>query len=465
MNDHQHLLFNPIRGYHKKQLKLRRVRFNNDPTPIPVTNAYELRILSQNVQGFKNASKIDQAIALMEDHRIDIFLAQETWLAGDFTRIINGHLFIHHGINESSSHRGEREVAIILSPTTTIAYKNARNIPPFTSSTNQSIIASSRAIAIQLTFKGALYNNKRAFRRNRIKHITKKIIVASLYYPYKPSEHKEFLDFAQDFFNSFNRRAIIIIGQDSNAEVGIAKQGDIGLGIYGHSNINGKGIGLRDMIQVMGWFITNTMFQHNIYTTWKNFNAEINSDHQIDHIISNQHGLKQITDCKVSSLGVPSDHSGLVTSLIIKETHQPKRLIRKIIKWDLLTQDSYKHQFNEAISHHLPPEGNINMDDFCSALTSAGKEILSREETNDIGWFETSRKELLPLINERNEILFAARSSENSITLKQKCIDARNNVKDAVKAAKSKWKTMLANRMRNINTTPKDAWEAITTLK
>ena len=82
----------------------------------------------------------------------------------------------------------------------------------------------------------------------------------------------------------------------------------------------------------------------------------------------------------------------------------------------------------------------------------------------DPGQVEFSRSELIPVIDERNRVLFKARLS-NDPTLKQKCIDARNNVKDAIKCAKSRWIVSLADRINNMNRTPKDAWKAIGILK
>ena len=120
--------------------------------------------------------------------------------------------FIHHGLNESRSSRGERGVAIILLPTAVKACNAAGNHPPSISSSNHNIVTSGRAIAITLNFKGALINTKRALRKNKTKHINTKAIVSSLYYPYKQNEHDEFIEFAQDFVSSFDRRHINIVG-------------------------------------------------------------------------------------------------------------------------------------------------------------------------------------------------------------------------------------------------------------
>ena len=74
-------------------------------------------------------------------------------------------------------------------------------------------------------------------------------------------------------------------------------------------------------------------------------------------------------------------------------------------------------------------------------MTTTGKEVLTREELIEPGCFEASKDDLIPLINEWNEILLTTRSSDDrslKLNLKRKCIDTRNNVKDAIKAVKSK---------------------------
>ena len=76
------------------------------------------------------------------------------------------------------------------------------------------------------------------------------------------------------------------------------------------------------------------------------------------------------------------------------------------------------------------------MAKFYKVMTKVDKEILSRDDTSNLSWFEYNKEDLLLLIIERNKILLAARSS-NNIVLKQKCINTRNNVKDMVRVAKS----------------------------
>ena len=58
----------------------------------------------------------------MNEEKIDVALLQETWLVSNFTKVINGFRFIHHGLESHKSNRGERGVAIILSPSMSEAH-------------------------------------------------------------------------------------------------------------------------------------------------------------------------------------------------------------------------------------------------------------------------------------------------------------------------------------------------------
>ena len=111
------------------------------------------------------------------------------------------------------------------------------------------------------------------------------------------------------------------------------------------------------------------------------------------------------------------------------------RIKKKITKCELLIHKSCKYDYNQAVTKNII--SNRDMYNFCRAITKAGKEVLTREDTSYLDSFEYNKDNLLSLINKRNKILLAASSSDNP-ELKQKCIDARNNVKDVARAAKNR---------------------------
>ena len=52
----------------------------------------------------------------MEKHNISAYLIQETWLDGDFEKKINGYHPFHHELKHQLCKKGQKGVAIILSP-------------------------------------------------------------------------------------------------------------------------------------------------------------------------------------------------------------------------------------------------------------------------------------------------------------------------------------------------------------
>ena len=103
---------------------------------------------------------------------------------------------------------------------------------------------------------------------------------------------------------------------------------------------------------------------------------------------------------------------------------------------------SYKNDYNHATEKYLAPGKDMN--NLCKAITVVGKEVLIREDTANPGWFESNKNDFLLIISAQNKILIVARSS-NDCALKQKCINARNNIKYIVKTVKSSCISILAD--------------------
>ena len=179
-----------------------------------------ITVLSQNVQGLKQDSKLEHIIDQMNEKHIDVALIQETWLTGDFSRIINGFHILHHGLKNENCRRGERGVAIILSPTGFEAYKSAGELPPITSSTN-GLSSSGRRMSVNLRIKVHFKCIKGAFRKNRLKHINLDVTIVSTFLPVDHMEHDEMLEFVDSKMSEHPTNNILVIGQDNNAKVGV----------------------------------------------------------------------------------------------------------------------------------------------------------------------------------------------------------------------------------------------------
>ena len=119
------------------------------------------------------------------------------------------------------------------------------------------------------------------------------------------------------FYTNAPRNSKIIAGQDINANIGISSPifNDV-LGPNVIRNRNAKGKDLMFLIKAQKLKVLLSYFTHNCYTTWKSF-AVVYSPHILDNFICSESFLKRVRDCKVSNIGVRSDHSTVIVSFKI----------------------------------------------------------------------------------------------------------------------------------------------------
>ena len=144
-------------------------------------------IHTQNVQGFKRAFKIENIIDEMINRDIDVYCVQETWLEGNWEKLINGFLFIHHGVKKCSCKRGNRGVGIFLSPHMQKCYERVENGNRCQSGDNDDDITSGRFLSIKVQLSSTFKLTDGAFRRKRKKQksIYTFLKICSVYMPRK----------------------------------------------------------------------------------------------------------------------------------------------------------------------------------------------------------------------------------------------------------------------------------------
>ena len=147
----------------------------------------------------------------------------------------------------------------------------------------------------------------------------------------------------------------------------------------------------------------------------------------------------------------------------------PKKLnprIFKTIDWDLFTQDIVKMEYNEALAklcHDNPPN---SLALFNELMLMAAKEIATREKIEDAGWYQTCKPMLKPLLDERNNVLFAARKAECDLEYwKRRCKETRKSWDEGVKVAIAQWAHKVVVDIHNMPSSPKRAWEGIKLLQ
>ena len=64
------------------------------------------------------------------------------------------------------------------------------------------------------------------------------------------------------------------------------------------------------------------------------------------------------------------------------------------MKWDQLINIDLRKDFNSAFNGKVHADDDLS--EFCNALCEAGKDILSRDISDNPGWFERSKQFLTP---------------------------------------------------------------------
>ena len=103
------------------------------------------------------------------------------------------------------------------------------------------------------------------------------------------------------------------MGADINCNVGVtSKQFSDTLGPHGIDNKNIKGRELLYSYKTNNLKIMLSYFKHNNYITYRSFNDK-KSAHMLDNFVCCDQLFKSISDCKVTKVGVRSDHTATVT--------------------------------------------------------------------------------------------------------------------------------------------------------
>ena len=130
---------------------------------------------------------------------------------------------------------------------------------------------------------------------------------------------KLFNDELDKFYANAPRNSEILAGQDINANVGISSPMFNGvLGENGIINRNAKVKNLLFLVKAQKLKVLPSYFTHKCYTTWKSF-AVGNSPHMLENFICSESFFKLVRYCKVSNIGVRSDHLAVIFCFKITE--------------------------------------------------------------------------------------------------------------------------------------------------
>ena len=442
-----------------------------DPCP------YSCRMMTQNARGLKRPHKLESVIDLMCEKNIQVCCMQETWLIGDWQKMINGYMVFHHGLDNQTCNRGSCGVLIILSPLLIKAWEREGSLPPLTGGADPNVIG--RIIGVTVSFPR--FDLK-------CRKISGKInfLITSVYHPVELEDQILFNDSLSAYFSNAPRKSEIITGSDINANVGIrttryAKE----IGPFGLNNRNAKGIKLNNLLKFHNFKILLSFFAHRNYVTWKSFGTSA-SPHMLDNWICCNAFQKRVSDCRVISYGVESDHSAVLVQFRVRAIKFVRtNKVKKSINWrKLATDEVVKRRFNDKLrslinlqTNQLMPDERVNKahtelsyQDFMENIVHAAKQTSTTEKHQNKGWYEHSSNILTPIIGEKTRILNIIRNSAGFSNatidfLKRMLKKTQQKVKDAIAIAMSRWSSVQADKIHNMNKNPKDAWAAIKILK
>ena len=122
-------------------------------------------------------------------------------------------------------------------------------------------------------------------------------------------------------------------------------------------------------------------------------------------------------DCKVSNIGVRSDHSAVIVSFRITAIKfKVKGKINKIIYWKYINGDAENNiEFNLRLSENITKEHTYT--NFNDSILQANKLATTTKPKNQ-GWFHHSKDRLLPAIELRDHLLTILRNMNEEDTRK-----------------------------------------------
>ena len=80
------------------------------------------------------------------------------------------------------------------------------------------------------------------------------------------------------------------------------------------------------------------------------------------------------------------------------------------IDWDLFTKDVVKADYNDAFEKLCAEHPPTLLELLSEIMLDAAKKVTLREKNMDARWYQHSKALLKPLLDDRNNVLFAVRS-------------------------------------------------------
>ena len=446
-----------------------------------------LAFIAQNVRGL-SATKLECFFELMTQRCAYAAVITETKRcaesdAVEYPREQGTFLVFYHGLAANGKNRRSQGVAVVLSPEAASDWKCAESPPPV-------VMFGERIIALQLAARG--------LSRGHSKY--KKVLLVGAYAPVSSApegERELFLRNLQAAVESAERDALLVVGGDFNAQLGV-RQPDSLVGVrdtvrgpFGIPHVNRAGEALLDVLvscelrAVLSYFEKRTrkdFFADNFdaaYGTW--LHPGTKKPYTLDHWFVRQADFKYVTDAAVNSAGVPkTDHRLVRLDLVFK--FLPRRLqaakprIDRTLLEDPVLKLKFQNsvadfidaaqkgqyaalttQFPSMVAHTLPP-GHPGTEFAPAGVLDAALECAAKKHLEVVtsrrspNWFEAHREALNKAIAFRNECSSQLFKRPKDAAVKAEFARARQVLRKAVRRARARFRIDL---IRNLNCNPK----------
>ena len=446
-----------------------------------------LAFIAQNVRGL-SATKLECLFELMTQRCAYAAVITETKRcaesdAVEYPREQGTFLVFYHGLAANGKNRRSQGVAVVLSPEAASDWKCAESPPPV-------VMFGERIIALQLAARG--------LSRGHSKY--KKVLLVGAYAPVSSApegERELFLRNLQAVVESTERDALLVVGGDFNAQLGV-RQPDSLVGVrdtvrgpFGIPHVNRAGEALLDVLvscelrAVLSYFEKRTrkdFFADNFdaaYGTW--LHPGTKKPYTLDHWFVRQADFKYVTDAAVNSAGVPkTDHRLVRLDLVFKFLPRRLRAVKPRIDRTLLEDPVLKlkfqnsvadfidaaqkgqyaaltTQFPSMVAHTLPP-GHPGTEFAPAGVLDAALECAAKKHLEVVtsrrspNWFEAHREALNKAIAFRNECSSQLFKRPKDAAVKAEFARARQVLRKAVRRARARFRVDL---IRSLNCNPK----------
>lgn len=282
-------------------------------------------------------------------------------------------------------------------------------------------------------------------RGRQVKGKSLSLFLASTYHPCHDVPHEQFLETLNSILQQVPQNSNLIIGADINAKVGCQDCDEFKavLGPHGPPQRNTHGSNLLSLYLSHEIHIENTFFDSPNHTTFTNIK---DGDKTMIYVFTCAKKLhRRVRNCRTIADGVESDHTAVQLDLVLTSLKRTASTALHCGTTDwrkIETDQPTRQRYNDLLTDATVDLPDMSYEDFNDAIHKAGEETALLVGSRCEDWFQFNLADLVPPIEERNQLLHALPSSADlppsiiySMRVQLQCLN--KHVKDKVLIAKA----------------------------